>query len=57
MTLHWGIAILESIFFIGDIVTLLDILHYDTLHSLMVDFRDDGSFWDTVASEIARVET
>ena len=38
MTLHWGIAILENTF-IGDTVTLLDILHQDTLHSLMVDFE------------------
>ena len=37
MTLHWGIAILDSVF-IGDTVTLLDILHWDTLLSLMVDF-------------------
>ena len=36
MTLHWSIAILESAF-IGDTVTLLDILHWDTLYSLMVD--------------------
>ena len=37
MTLHWGIALLESVF-IGDTVTLLDIMHWDTLYSLMVDF-------------------
>ena len=37
MTLHWGIAISESAF-IGDTITLLDTLHYDTLYSLMVDF-------------------
>ena len=43
MTLHWGIAISESIF-IGDTITLLDILHWDTLHSLMVDFLDDALF-------------
>ena len=51
MTLHRGIAISESTF-IGDTVTLLYILHWDTLHSLMVDVLDDGLFWDTVASEI-----
>ena len=43
MTLYWGIAILESTFIV-DIVTLLDILHLDTLHSLMVNFLDDGLF-------------
>ena len=43
MTLHWGTIILESIF-IGDTVVLLDILHRDTLHSLMIDFWDDGFF-------------
>ena len=32
-----GIAILEGVF-IGDTVTLLDILHWDTFYSLMVDF-------------------
>ena len=37
MTLHWGIAISEGVF-IGDIVTLLGILHWDTLLSLMMDF-------------------
>ena len=37
MTLHWGIAISEGVF-IGDTVTLLDILHWDTLLSLMMDF-------------------
>ena len=39
--------------FFGDIVTILDILHWDTLHLSMVDFWDDGLFWDTVASDIA----
>ena len=48
MTLYWGIAILESTF-IRDTVTLLDILHWDTIHSSMVDFWDDGLFWDTIA--------
>ena len=43
MTLHRGIAISESTF-IGDTVTLLYILHWDTLHSLMVDVLDDGLF-------------
>ena len=56
MTLHWGITIPESAF-IGDTVTPLNILHWDTLHSLMIDFWDDGSFWDIVASRIAHVET
>ena len=56
MTLHWSITISESTF-IGDIVTLLNILHWDTLHSLMVAFSDDGSFWYTIASEIAHVKT
>ena len=51
MTLHWSIAISKSTF-IGDIITLLDILHWDTLHSSMVDFWDDGLFWGTVASKI-----
>ena len=37
MTLHWGITISEGVF-IGDTVTLLDILHWDTFYSLMVDF-------------------
>ena len=37
MILHWGITISESTF-IGDTVTLLDILHWDTLLSLMMDF-------------------
>ena len=37
MTLHWGIAISESVF-IGDTVTLLDALHWDAFHSLIVDF-------------------
>ena len=35
--LHWGIAISESTF-IGDTITLLDILHWDALYLLMVDF-------------------
>ena len=38
MTLHWGIATSESTF-IGDTVTLLDALHWDTLYSLMVIFE------------------
>ena len=38
MTLYWGIAISESTF-IGDTVTLLNILHCDTIHSSMVDFE------------------
>ena len=37
MTLHWGIAISESAF-IGDTVTILDALHWDAFHSLIVDF-------------------
>ena len=49
MTLYWGIAILERVF-IGDTVTLLDTLHWDTLYSLMVDSWDDDLFWDTIAS-------
>ena len=49
-----GIAILEGVF-IGDTVTLLGILHWDTLLTLvMVFFRDDGLFWDMIASEIVR---
>ena len=51
-----GVALSDSVF-IGDTVTLLDILHWDAFYSLMVDFWDDGSFWDTVASKIARIET
>ena len=43
MTLYWGIAISERVF-IGDTITLLDTLHYDTLYSLMVDFLDDDLF-------------
>ena len=43
MTLHWGTTISESTF-IGDIVTLLDTLHWATLYSLMVDFLDDDLF-------------
>ena len=50
MTLHWGIAISESTF-IGDTVTLLDTLHWDTLYSLMVDFWDD-LFWGIVPSSV-----
>ena len=38
MTLHWGIATSKSTF-IGDTVTLLDALHWDTLYSLMVIFE------------------
>ena len=56
MTLHWGTAIPKSTF-IEDTVTPLDILHWDTLHSLMIDFWDDGLFWDTIASDIAHVGT
>ena len=51
MTLHWSIAISKSTF-IRDTITPLDILHWDTLHSSMVDFWDDGLFWDTFVSEI-----
>ena len=51
MTLHWGIAISESAF-IGDTVTLLDTLHWDTLYSLMVDFWDDDLFWDIALSSV-----
>ena len=49
MTLHWGIATSESTF-IGDTVTLLDTLHWDTLYSLMVDFWDDDLFWGIALS-------
>ena len=49
MTLHRGIAILESVFS-GDTVTLLDTLHWDTLYSLMVDFWDDDLFWGVTLS-------
>ena len=51
MNLHWGIAISESTF-IRDTIILLDILHWDTLHSLMIDFWDDGLFRDMIASKI-----
>ena len=33
----WGIAISKNTF-IGDAITLLDIMHWDTLYSSMVDF-------------------
>ena len=49
MTLHWGIAVSESTF-IGDTVTLLDTLHWDTPYSLMVDFWDDVLFWGVALS-------
>ena len=51
MTLHWGIATSESTF-IGDTVTLLDTLHWDTLYSLMVDFWDDDLFWGIALSSV-----
>ena len=38
--------------FIGDTITLLDILQWDTFLSSMVDYWDDSLFWDTVALEI-----
>ena len=50
MILHWSIAILESAF-IRDTITLLDIPHCDTLHSLMVDFWDD-LFWGIAFSSM-----
>ena len=37
MIIHWGIAILESTF-IGDVVALLDILHWNIFLSLKDDF-------------------
>lgn len=51
MTLHWGIAISESAF-IGDTITLLDTQHWDTLYSLMVDFRDDDLCWGIALSSM-----
>ena len=51
MTLHWSIAISESAF-IGDTITLLDILHWDTLHWLMVDFWDADLFWGIALSSV-----
>ena len=49
MTLHWGIAISGSAF-IGDTVTLLDALHWDAFHSLIVDFWDDDLLWGVTFS-------
>ena len=46
MALHWGIALSESVF-IGDTVTLLDILHWDTLLSLMVVFFKMMAYFET----------
>ena len=51
MTLHWGIATSEGTF-IGDTVTLLDTLHWDTLYSLMVDFWYDDLFWGITLSSM-----
>ena len=51
MTIHWSITISESAF-IGDTVTLLDTLHWDTLYSSMVDFWDDNLFWGIVLSSV-----
>ena len=50
-TLYWGITLSESTF-IGDTVTLLDTLHWDTLYSLMVDFWDDNLFWGIALSSV-----
>ena len=49
MTLHWGIAISDGVF-IGDTVTLLDTLHWDTLYSSMVGFWDDDFIWGVALS-------
>ena len=46
MTLHWGIAILEGVF-IGDTVTLLGILHWDTLLSLLMVFFEMMAYFET----------
>ena len=46
MTLHWGIAILEGVF-IGDTVTLLGILHWDTLLSLVMVFFEMMAYFET----------
>ena len=49
MTLHWAIAISESVF-IGDTVALLNTLHWDTLYSSMVSFWDDDFIWGIALS-------